>query len=31
MLVVIQRPELVKRLAMISGGFNESGEAALDA
>ena len=31
MLVAIQRPELVKRLVMISGGFNKSGEAALDA
>ena len=28
MLVAIQRPELVKRLVMISGGFNKSGEAA---
>jgi pimeloyl-ACP methyl ester carboxylesterase len=31
MLVAIQRPELVKRLVMISGGFNKSGEAAPDA
>jgi pimeloyl-ACP methyl ester carboxylesterase len=30
MLVAIQRPELVKRLVMISGGFNKSGEAAPD-
>jgi pimeloyl-ACP methyl ester carboxylesterase len=28
MLVAIQRPELVKRLVLISGGFNKSGEAA---
>ena len=28
MLVAIQRPELVKRLVMISGGFNKSGDAA---
>jgi pimeloyl-ACP methyl ester carboxylesterase len=28
MLVAMQRPELVKRLVMISGGFNKSGEAA---
>jgi pimeloyl-ACP methyl ester carboxylesterase len=27
MLVAMQRPELVKRLVMISGGFNKSGEA----
>jgi pimeloyl-ACP methyl ester carboxylesterase len=31
MLVAIQRPELVKRLVMISGGFNKSGEAAPEA
>jgi pimeloyl-ACP methyl ester carboxylesterase len=31
MLVAMQRPELVKRLVMISGGFNKSGEAAPDA
>jgi pimeloyl-ACP methyl ester carboxylesterase len=31
MLVAIQRPELVKRLVMISGGFNKAGEAAPDA
>jgi pimeloyl-ACP methyl ester carboxylesterase len=31
MLVAIQRPELVKRLVMISGGFNKSGEAVPDA
>jgi pimeloyl-ACP methyl ester carboxylesterase len=30
MLVAMQRPELVKRLVMISGGFNKSGEAAPD-
>jgi pimeloyl-ACP methyl ester carboxylesterase len=30
MLVAIQRPELVKRLVMISGGFDKSGEAAPD-
>ena len=30
MLVAIQRPELVKRLVMISGGFNKSGEAMPD-
>jgi pimeloyl-ACP methyl ester carboxylesterase len=30
MLVAIQRPELVKRLVMISGGFNKSGEALPD-
>lgn len=30
MLVAIARPELVKRLVMISGGFNKSGEAAPD-
>jgi pimeloyl-ACP methyl ester carboxylesterase len=30
MLVAIQRPELVKRLVMISGGFNKSGDAAPD-
>jgi pimeloyl-ACP methyl ester carboxylesterase len=28
MLVAIQRPELVRRLVMISGGFNKAGEAA---
>ena len=28
MLVAMKRPELVKRLVMISGGFNKSGEAA---
>jgi pimeloyl-ACP methyl ester carboxylesterase len=28
MLVAMQRPELVKRLVLISGGFNKSGEAA---
>jgi pimeloyl-ACP methyl ester carboxylesterase len=27
MLVAMQRPELVKRLVLISGGFNKSGEA----
>jgi pimeloyl-ACP methyl ester carboxylesterase len=31
MQLAIQRPELVKRLVMISGGFNKSGEAAPDA
>ena len=31
MLVAIQRPELVKRLVMISSGFDKSGEAAPDA
>jgi pimeloyl-ACP methyl ester carboxylesterase len=31
MLVAMQRPELVKRLEMISGGFNKSGEAMPDA
>jgi pimeloyl-ACP methyl ester carboxylesterase len=31
MLVAIQRPELVKRLVMISGGFDKAGEAAPDA
>lgn len=31
MLVAMQRPELVNRLVMISGGFNKSGEAAPDA
>jgi pimeloyl-ACP methyl ester carboxylesterase len=31
MQVAMQRPELVKRLVMISGGFNKSGEAAPDA
>src|SRR5881396_1681003 len=30
MLVAIQRPELVKRLVMISGGFDKSGEAMPD-
>jgi len=30
MLAAMQRPELVKRLVMISGGFNKSGEAAPD-
>ena len=30
MLVAMQRPELVKRLVMISGGFNKRGEAAPD-
>ena len=30
MLVAMQRPELVNRLVMISGGFNKSGEAAPD-
>lgn len=30
MLVAMQRPELVKRLVMISGGFNKSGEAVPD-
>ena len=29
-LVAMQRPELVKRLVLISGGFNKSGEAAPD-
>ena len=31
MLVAMQRPELVKRLVLISGGFNKSGEAMPDA
>jgi pimeloyl-ACP methyl ester carboxylesterase len=31
MLVAMQRPELVNRLAMISGGYNKSGEAVPDA
>lgn len=31
MIVAMQRPELVNRLVMISGGFNKSGEAAPDA
>jgi pimeloyl-ACP methyl ester carboxylesterase len=31
MLVAMQRPELVRRLVMISGGFNKAGEAAPDA
>jgi pimeloyl-ACP methyl ester carboxylesterase len=31
MLVAIQRPDLVNRLVMISGGFDKSGEAAPDA
>ena len=30
MLVALQRPELVKRLALISGGFDKAGEAAPD-
>jgi pimeloyl-ACP methyl ester carboxylesterase len=30
MLVALQRPELVKRLVLISGGFDKSGEAAPD-
>jgi pimeloyl-ACP methyl ester carboxylesterase len=30
MLVAMQRPELVKRLVLISGGFNKSGEAMPD-
>jgi pimeloyl-ACP methyl ester carboxylesterase len=30
MLVAMQRPDLVRRLAMISGGFDKSGEAAPD-
>ena len=30
MLVAMQRPELVNRLVMISGGFNKSGEAVPD-
>jgi pimeloyl-ACP methyl ester carboxylesterase len=30
MLVAMQRPELVKRLALISGGFSKAGEAAPD-
>jgi pimeloyl-ACP methyl ester carboxylesterase len=30
-LVAIQRPDLVKRLALLSGGFNKAGEAAPDA
>jgi pimeloyl-ACP methyl ester carboxylesterase len=30
MLVAIQRPDLVQRLVMISGGFDKSGEAAPD-
>jgi pimeloyl-ACP methyl ester carboxylesterase len=31
MLVAMQRPGLVKRLVMVSGGFNKSGEAVPDA
>jgi len=31
MLVAIQRPELIKRLVMISGGFNKAGDSAPDA
>src|SRR5919109_4799168 len=31
MLVAMERPELVNRLALISGGFNKAGEAAPDA
>jgi len=31
MLVAMRRPELVKRLVLISGGFNKNGEAAPDA
>ena len=31
MLVAIQRPELVKRLVMISGGFDKAGDAVPDA
>jgi pimeloyl-ACP methyl ester carboxylesterase len=31
MLVAMQRPELMKRLVMISGGFSKAGEAAPDA
>ncbi|KUF18984.1 alpha/beta fold hydrolase [Streptomyces silvensis] len=31
MLVAMRRPELVKRLVLISGGFNKAGEAAPDA
>ncbi|HYY82846.1 MAG TPA: alpha/beta hydrolase, partial [Actinomycetes bacterium] len=31
MLVAMQRPELVKRLVMVSGGFDKSGDAAPDA
>lgn len=31
MLIAMQRPELVKRLVMISGGYNKSGEAMPDA
>jgi pimeloyl-ACP methyl ester carboxylesterase len=31
MLVAMQRPELVRRLVMISGGFNKSGDAVPDA
>jgi pimeloyl-ACP methyl ester carboxylesterase len=31
MLVAMQRPELVTRLALVSSGFNKSGEAAPDA
>jgi pimeloyl-ACP methyl ester carboxylesterase len=31
MQVAMQRPELAKRLVMISGGFNNAGEAAPDA
>jgi pimeloyl-ACP methyl ester carboxylesterase len=31
MLVAMQRPELVKRLVMVSGGFDKSGEAVPDA
>lgn len=31
MLIGMQRPELVKRLVLISGGFNKAGEAAPDA
>jgi pimeloyl-ACP methyl ester carboxylesterase len=30
MLVAIQRPELVRRLVLISGGFNKSGDAAAE-
>src|SRR6185295_2976329 len=30
MLIAMQRPELVNRLVMISGGFNKSGEAMPD-
>lgn len=31
LLIAIQRPELIKRLALVSGGFSKDGEAAPDA